>query len=323
MPEYYEPTPIAADQSLENKLVNKALSNLPTPYLTGLKLREDVTLNGLVMNSIEYPDDENGYTDPVIWVVTDIEGWWETPDPEIPDLQRGWGDGSYDAKGRYNSRVINLTGSILVQSPEDSAKARDRLMLATSLVHTGGWLIVDELPSKAAYVRLSGKVNVSSKNPRGRLDFSIGLKAADPLKYEWIDGNEDGYDYIDIPSHATNKTVVTNSGNIAVPVVFEVRGGLTAADAEDPATIYNVTNDSSIEIISTLESSQKLEIDTYNREVLLVSSAGAVTNGRPKTETLLDWIYLEPGDNEIQFYDSANPTSSAICRVYWRSGWIG
>jgi hypothetical protein len=323
MPEYYESTPIAADQALENKLVNKALSNLPTPYLTGLKLREDVTLNGLVMNSIEDPTNENGYAAPVIWVVTDIEGWWETPDPEIPDLQRGWGDGSYDAKGRYNSRVISLSGSILVQSPEDSVKARDRLIRATTLVHTGGWLTVDESPTKAAYVRLSGKVNISSKNPRGRLDFSIGLKAADPLKYEWIDGNEDGYDYVDISSHASNTTTITNSGNIAVPVVFEIRNGLTSVDADDPAIIYNETNDSTIEIIGTLESSQTLEIDTYNREVLLISSAGAITNGRPKAETLLDWIYLEPGDNEIQFYDSANPTSTAVCRVYWRSGWIG
>lgn len=323
MPEYYEPTPIATDQALENKLVNKSLSNLPTPYLTGLKLREDVILNGLVLNSIEEPTSENGYANPVIWVVTDIEGWWEIPDPELPDLQRGWGDGSYDAKGRYNSRVINLVGSILVQSPEDSARARDRLIRAAALVHTGGWFIVNESPSKASYVRLSGKVNISSKNPRGRLDFSIGLKAADPLKYEWIDGNEDGYDYVDIPSHATNKTVITNSGNIAVPVVFEIRNGLSTASAEDPATIYNVTNDSTIEIIGTIQSSQTLEIDTYNREVLLVSSAGAVSNGRPKTETLLDWIYLEPGDNEVQFYDSSNPSSTTVCRVYWRSGWIG
>lgn len=322
---YYEPTLDPALQAEENKIVNKSLSKLPAPYLSGLKLQEDIEINGLVLNKIEYPSDSNGYIDPVVWVATDIEGWWESPDSEMPDLTRGWGDGSYDARGRYNARVLTLTGSALVQSPADSAAVRDRLLRATALVHTGGWLKVNEEPTKASYVRSSGKANIGSKNPRGRIDFSIGLKAADPIKYEWAEGSEDGYSYVDIPSSDTDTVTITNNGNIAVPVVFEIRNGLTSASSSEPAIITNLTPDvpEIIEIVDTVGSTQTLEIDTYNREVLLVNSSGVATSGRSKTETLLTWIYLQPGDNELQFFDSADHSSEAICRVYYRSGWIG
>lgn len=323
--EYYEPTIVDPQlQADKNKLINKSLSRLPAPYLSKLKLNADIHLNGLTLNTIEEPSSENGYTYPVLWVCTEVDGWWTIPDPEMPDLTRGWGDGSYDAKGRYNSRIITVIGSILVQDPADTPRARDMLIKHLNLVHTGGWFTVDEEPSKASYVRLSGGPKINSANARGRIDFSIGLKAADPIKYEWIDGNEDGYDYVDLASSASAKTTITNNGNIAVPVVFEIRNGLAGVSTEDTAIIYNETTDETITVIGPVSTSQNLEIDTYNREVLVVSDAGAtVVSGRSKTETLLDWIYLQPGDNIIQFYDSSASPSSAVCRVYWRSGWIG
>ena len=321
---YNDATLASGLQGTENKLVNRALTKLPIPYITGLKLEADVHLNGLTLNTFETPTNENGYQDSVLWVCTEIDGWWTIPDPEIPDLTRGWGDGSYDAKGRYNSRLITVQGSILVQDPRDAPKARDTLVRALALVHTGGWLKVDEGPTKSAYVRLSGAPKIDSINPRGRINFSVGLKAADPIKYEWTTGSTDGYEYIDLPSSSTSQVTITNSGNIAVPVVFELRGGLANVTETDVALIRNVTSDQTITIVGPVTSSQTLEIDTYNREVLVVSNSGAdVVSGRPKTETLLDWIYLQPGDNRLSFYDSSTSPSSAICRVYWRSGWIG
>lgn len=329
MAEYYEPTPSADLQATENKLVNKSLATLPPPYLSGLKLAADVHINGLTLNTVEQPTEANGYTDPVIWVVTDIEGWWTQPDNEMPDLVRGWGDGSYDAKGRYQSRLITLSGSILVQTPEDSPKARNALIQAISLVHQGGWLVVDETPVKGSFVRLNGQPEVEVVNPRGRIDFSIDLQAADPIKYEYFEEVIDGevsYDYVDIPSGGASGSggirSIVNSGNIAVPVVFEISGGLPDVTTSAPATILNSTSNTSINIIGTTTSSQTLEIDTYNREVLLVTG-GVAVNGRPKTETLMSWIYLEPGENVIEFEDTSVTPSSASCRVYWRSGWIG
>ena len=312
MPEYYEP--IIADpqvQAEENRVVNRSLTKQPQPYLSGLKLAADVEINGLTLNTI---DDNN-----VVWVVTDIDGWWTLPEPELPDLPRGWGDGSYDAIGRWANRIITLNGSFMPQDPEDAAAARNTLIEAVSLVKTGGWLIVDESPRKAAYVRLSGVPQITSVNARGRHNFSIGLKAVDPIKYEYIDGNPDGYNYQDVVSGSSIN--VTNSGNVPVPVVFEITGGLTSTSS-DATFILNNTTGTEIQVINSVTSSQSLEIDTHNREILLVNG-DTVTNGRSKAAVLVDWIYLDPGVNNIEFEDTSNASSSATCRVYWRSGWIG
>jgi len=311
---YYETTPNVTEQSEENRVVNKALTPLPTPHLTGLKLKADISINGLVLNTI----DENN----VVWVVTEIDGWWNLPESELPDLPRGYADGSYDAVGRFSNRILSLNGSFLPQDPADAPAARDALIQAITLVKTGGWLLVDEGPVRGAYVRLSGSPLITSVNARGRHDFSIGLKAVDPTKYEYIDGNPDGYDYADIASGGS--VTVTNGGNIAVPIVLGVTGGLTGVSPASPALIYTGSTpntDPTIKIIATVTSAETLEIDTYNREVLAVEGT-SVLNARSRVSVLVDWIYLEPGTTTINFVDPSVGTS-ASCRIYWRSGWIG
>lgn len=319
MPEYYDYAPAgdAKLQSEENKLVNTALTKYPEPYLSGLKLNADIEFNGLTLNTI----DENN----VLWVVSDIEGWWTLPESELPDLPRGWGDGSYEAVGRWSNRIINLNGSFLPQRPEDAPAARNALIQAANLIKTGGWLKVNEDDYvRAAYVRLSGAPIITSVNARGRHDFTIALKANDPYKYEYVDGQGDGYNYVEI-SNGDSANVI-NNGNIATPVVFSITGGLSS-DSEDSAFILNNTTGEEIKIISSTTSSQALEIDTKNREILLVTDPGqegeVVENGRAKAAILLDWMYLQPGTNNIEFYDSANPSASSVCTVYWRSAWIG
>lgn len=331
MSPYYEQMNLdPTSQDSENKKVRTALTKYPEPYISGLKLNADVEINGLILNTI----DEND----VVWVVTDIEGWWTLPENELPDLPRGWGDGSYDAIGRWANRVITLNGSFMPQSPEDAPAARNALIEAISLIKTGGWLIVyeDKLtnPSangKASYVRLSGVPQISSVNARGRHDFSIGLKAVDPIKYEYVDGNFDGYNYTTItPSGGIGQANVINTGNVAVPVIIELSKGFTVADPETPPTITNTENDQIITIIEGTGANNKLEIDTYNREVLDVeytynpsTSQDEVTNtsnGRAKASVLIDWIYLEPGTNTVTV---ANFPSGSSCTIYYRSGWIG
>jgi hypothetical protein len=319
MTEYYEPTinidPAA--QSEENKLVNRALTKLPIPYISGLKLRSDIKLGDLVLNTI----DENG----VVWICTDIDGWWNLPDPEVPDLPRGWADGSYDARGRWAPRNITLTGTFLTQDPSQVAVARDSLLRAATLVYRGDWLVVDEEPSKAAFVRLSGRPEINTVNARGRTDFSIGLRAADPVKYEYVEGQADNYSVeVITPVAGTGAVTIINAGNIAVPIVIELSEGFTVSDPETPAIITNTTNDKVITVIGSADSTSKLEIDTYNREVLEVEYALGevvnVANGRAKVSVLVDWIVLEPGENEITIADFP---SGSTCTIYYRSGWIG
>lgn len=325
MPEYYEPVivdPVA--QAEENKLVNKSLTRLPEPYLSGLKLNADIVINGLTLNTI---DDNN-----VVWVMTELEGWWTLPDPELPDLPRGWGDGSYDAKGRWANRLITLNGSFLPQDPSDAAAARNALIEAVNLVKTGGWLIVYEdkatNPSangKAAYVRLSGAPQITSINARGRHDFSIGLKAVDPIKYEYVDGNPDGYNSETIT--LGGQVTVENTGNVPVPVVLALTGGVTASDSNYWSIVNNTTAES-INVISSVSSSDVLELDTYNREVIKVTPVedgdDIVVNARSKAAVIVDWFYLPPGESVIKYIDESNTVSSSYsCEILWRSGWIG
>jgi hypothetical protein len=220
------------NQAQENNFVDRGLTPLPQPHLTGMKLKADIVLGDFVFNTI----DEYGVT----WVITDIQGWWSHPEPDMPDIPRGFGDGSYDVKGRYQARILTLSGSFLTPTPDLVEAARDRLIIATDLVYKGAWLKTGTDGKRASFVRLSGAPEIQTVTARGRTDFSIGLKAADPIKYSWNDQEPDGYNIIEIP--ARNRTsgsigieTIVNSGTVAVPVQLEIQGPIVA-----PA--YIVTN---------------------------------------------------------------------------------
>jgi len=61
------------------------------------------------------------------------------------------------------------------------------------LVYLGGTLSVDEGPVKVAKVFMIGQPTMDVKNARGRIDFSVQLRAGDPVKYEWNYEATDGY----------------------------------------------------------------------------------------------------------------------------------
>lgn len=317
MSNFYDPTLNLnpALQAEENELVNKALTKFPIPHFSGLKLQADIKLGNLVLNTI---DDDN-----VVWVCTDIEGWWNFPDPELPDLIRGWGDGSYDARGRWAARLLTLRGVFLTQDPSQVPAARAKLLEAANLVYQGGWLVVNEGPQKGSFVRLSGRPEIATVSPRGRTEFSIGLRAADPIKYEYVDGVEDGYRVATL-SPSTTSVAINNTGNTTVPILIELSKNFTVSNPSNPPTITNTENDQVMRIIAGTTADNQLEIDTYNREVLDVEYDGTtavnIENGRAKLAVLSDWIYLEPGINTVTI---ANFPAGSTCNIYYRSGWIG
>jgi phage-related protein len=307
---YYEPAESLNQglQAQENEQVNRALTRYPTPYLSGLKLNEDVTIGSLVLNRL---DRDTG----VVWVCTDITGWWDLPEPKFADLTRGWGDGSYDADGRYESRVMTLTGSVLVPEPSAVPAARQALVEAFDLVYKGAQLIVEEDPIKTSYVRLSGRPLIRNVNARGRLDFSVGLKAADPIKYEYL---ENTYRTASITE---STPAIYNLGNTRTPVIFELGGIITSGTITNTYT-SPYTGQSVTETMGgiTKDFAGTLEIDTYNRNMLKVVSEEQTELGRQYADTLIDWIYLYPGENTLEF---AATGTSPSCTMYYRSGWIG
>jgi len=231
------------DQGQENKKVNLALTPLPIPHITGMQLNADIMLNDIVFNTI----DEND----VVWVCSDIDGWWNLPDSEVPDLTRGLDDGSYDVRGRYASRNLTFTGSLLCPSPAAAAIARNKLIKAIDLISSGGWLLVAENPDKAAFVRLSGRPDITNESARGRIDFSIGLRAADPVKYSWNWEDPDGYTNNTVGNGSS--AVLANSGNTNVPITFTISGG-TSANLTAPITINNTTLGQTLTVVKNLRS---------------------------------------------------------------------
>lgn len=225
------------NQSQENKAVNIGLSKVPRPFIEGLKLKADIRLNGLTLNTIETAsvfNPETGLTKSVdlVWVCTDIDGWWNASNVEIPDIPRGLDDGSYDVRGRWTAKIITLKGSVLVPDAYVSQHARRRLLDAINLVYTGAWLFVDEYPNKTAmYVRLSGQPLISNVSPRGRIDFEVQLKAGDPLKYSWTGPETPGPGYTagyGGDSVTGAGTYFNNFGNSPVSTLITLTGPITA-----------------------------------------------------------------------------------------------
>lgn len=271
----------------ETVAVDKTLIPQPPPVFTGMKLQADILLGDLVLNTI----DENN----VVWVCTDIEGWWSHPDPEVPDIIRGWGDGSYDASGRWAARQITLNGSFLTPGPEYVAAARDTLIRATSLVRSGAWLKTVENPTRAAFVRLSGRPDIATVNARGRTDFSIGLRAADPIKYSWNDSDPEGYDTVTVAcanssTGATGATTINNVGNTIVPLFIEVTGPIVA-----PATIANSATSELLTIVEPLRASETATVTfrsiTSYVATLTLSAAHTIVEGDYVTITGINSTY--------------------------------
>lgn len=191
-------------RALHSHLQDAGLSAFPLPTIGGLQLRADITLGDLVLNTI----DENNVT----WICTDIDGLWGHADPDMTDIERGVDDGSYDVSGRYKARTFTLEGSFLLDDPNKLTATRDRLIAATNLVRKGAWLRTNEEPTRATFVRLNGRPKIETVNARGRTDFSIGLKAADPIRYEWNDTDPDGLTTVDIDVPPTVINYMTNPG---------------------------------------------------------------------------------------------------------------
>ena len=231
-------------QLQETVAVDNSMRPVPIPNPFGMNLKEDISIGDLVLNKI----DANN----VVWVCTNIEGWWVHPDPEIPDVTRGWGDGSYDTSGRWAARQITVEGVFM---PPDSSYvpiARQALVDATALVRQGAWLKTRENPTRAAFVRLSGRPSIETITARGKTEFSIGLRAADPIKYSWNDDDLEGYDVATVPcanssTGETGEATLTNLGNTEVSMFLEITGPILG-----PAIIYNSANDELLTIVEPL-----------------------------------------------------------------------
>ena len=285
-----------SNQARENYYVNLGLTPLQPNDIEKLKLQGNIILGEFIFNTI----DEFGVT----WVISDISGWWQHPSAEVPDIERGWGDGSYDVQGKYKARTLELVGTFLVPDPSLVEAARDRLIAATNLVYRGAWLKTGNDPIRASFVRLAGDIEINTVNARGRTEFSIPLRAPDPIKYSWNDADPDGYEYVEIPAKNLGlgypgSGTVTNIGNYGVPCNIEVYGELTG-----PAEIYNRTTNQLIGVVRSLKGSVSRSI--VNKQLEFNSSTlndvATLTTTAKHNFSVNDSVYIsgigEPFDGD-------------------------
>jgi len=326
------------DQDTKTSIIHKSIAAVPLSVsnlqLTGPKLKSDITLGSLVLNTLDAFS--------TVWVCTDIQGWWGTSDLELPDIPRGLDDGSYEAYGRWTTRTLQLLGSIVPPNADNLDRTRGELTRQINLITQGAWLIVDEVPfgdtnypkgvSKASWVHLSAKPTMNVKNARGRLDFDIPLRANDPIKYHWNWDDPLGYSAIDASvspiAYSTSLTIaasgnktVTNIGNYRVGGKFTLTGAASAGtkitfsgDNAGTAITQNIT------LATALVSTNVLVIDTYLRQVLISTDSGSTfstTNARAYLNVDIDWAKLYPGNTLI-----TNNTTASL-KVQYRSGWVG
>lgn len=227
------PSEQIAAQGQENFSVDRGLQEQFSHDIGRLQSAGNIVLGDFILNQT----DRFGNT----WVVRDLPGWWEPPQSDVPLVDRGFGDGAYDVRGRYRARTFSIEGTILSTSRANIEAARDRLVAATDLAAQGAWFKTGSNPIRASFVTLSGDISINTVNLQGRTDFQIGLRAVDPIKYAWNDASPDGYELFEVPAKNSDAGVdgtgiITNIGNYPVPVYLEISGPFVG-----PGTIFNKT----------------------------------------------------------------------------------
>ena len=266
--------------------VNRGLQNLESNEIEKLRLRGDIVLGDFIFNTI----DSTG----VVWVVTDIENWWAPPPSDVDVIERGFGDGAYEVAGRFTSRPLVIEGVFLAPDPALVEAARDRLVAACNLVRTGAWLKTGTSPIRASYVYLGGDVSIDTVNTRGRTEFSIALRAPDPIKYSWNDAAPDGYEIAEIPVRnsalgLSGQDVIENIGNYNVPCIFEITGPFAG-----PGTLFNRTTNELILITQSLKG--RLSRAIVNKElsfdVASLTDIARLTTTEPHDFSVGDSVFI-------------------------------
>jgi protein involved in polysaccharide export with SLBB domain len=284
----------ANEQGREKELVNRALTPTPIPHITGPELNADISLGRLVFNTV----DEDG----TVWVCTDLIGWWGQTSPDVPDITRGTEDGSFDVSGRYMSRIITLSGVFLPQSRDYLPKALGRLVTETDLVRRTSTLRVDEDPTKIAEVRLVGQPVITTVNSRGRTEFSLTLRAADPIKYAWAINQVHGYELKSInglepdaatsPTSASKSTTAVNAGNTTVTPSITVLGPIGSGST---VRATSRDRDETITLVSALRDAGAIARATsYTRDNLVVTVTTDADHGLLVGDTIsFNWTTID------------------------------
>jgi DNA-binding transcriptional regulator YdaS (Cro superfamily) len=324
----------------------KLLGDFTIAHINGTQDIETADVK-LVLN--DYDDDGT------LWIVSDVIGWWTTPEPDVPDNERGWSDGSYLDTGRYKARVFTVTGSYqpAVNNGYYIQRARDRLLRAVATARrTGVVFIAKESDSTApppygddnyttiakyATVVPSGQPLIATSTISGKTDWAVSFRAPDPVKYSVEPAPVELFEAEPIPYTTFASTYPLYSDSIASGLTYsQVQGSFDSVNVNNignyrtpvtititgpvdvvPLAITNTTTNQTITLTQTLLAGEVLEINTATRRVALDGEIDYRYYLAPD----IDWIYVAPGVNTFQSDASSNPSSSIS--LTFRHGWIG
>lgn len=298
----------------------------------GFRATADVRLGGLVFNAY----DRNGCA----WVVTDLDGWWDTPEVSVPDDPRPFEqDGSYYAPGRYQSRAISLTGTVVppgglqqgiaygTPTRDFSAYARQAIGAGLTFVRSSALLQVDEEVPKQAQVQLAGRASFKNSKINGALDFQIPLRAPDPRKYSQelhsldtlIGSATVGRTYPRVypmtygdASHSTGIVTANNAGTYETDATIRIYGPVVSPSIEHLEQGKRMT------FATSVTQGSYLELQLLDRTVLL----DGMSNRRSTVGVGSKWFTLGPGRNSIRFTGTPVGDSEPRMTVEYRSAWI-
>lgn len=257
-----------------------------------------------------------------------IEGWQDSPPVRLSQQPRPGEHGSFDGPAQLAERVITISGSARSADFAAAQRSRDILVSVAGDPKLGLTpLVVYEAgrPTKRALVRRSGEAKTRWLSDTFFV-WSILLVAPDPLRY----ANAQSTLFVSLPGSGSGGLVfplvfpltfgsgaaggqmsLTNAGTIATPILWEIRGPVTAP------VITHMGTGQRLEFASTfaLAAGQTVLIDTDAKTVL----QGAI-NQRANLVTA-QWFSLDPGTTEVRFSGASADPATARLTATWREAW--
>lgn len=248
-------------------------------------------------------------------VVTEVDGWYGTPDAETNDVNRALTDGSLYGPKVIAAREITVKGTAL--GPRDQLIAlRDALATRTVATAPGEVVIGDPWLNTelAATVRASSGLSHAFLNPN-TFTYEVTLLAADPRRYihAWSEavirlsgGGTSGRHYPRTYQWQYGSTEVagtarlTNVGNVAAPVYAVYTGPLSESRLTDSNRQIR---------IAALADGEQIMIDT---DSLVAQAPGGATRASfvlagsapllVPPRTTVTWNLLATGTGTVHLY---------------------
>lgn len=259
--------------------------------------------------------------DGTVWTLTELTGWFDSPDPRGEPTPRPGADGDYDGEPTLSARTVTVAGSINAQSGPLLQAARDRVTALLAGSQRYGTLVVDEVDrglSRQAVVRLGGQTLTQQSTARDGT-FSLSLYAPDPRRYSSVlhtastarftPGGGRSYDLVFDRSYggsgSSGVVSVSNAGARSTWPVLRFAGPL-------PNPYARLVGGSTVAASLTLAAGQELVVDCGLRSVLLGTAS------RRQFLSQDGFFALPPGDSQVYF--SADSGTGSLT-VQWRDAW--